>query len=88
MRKVSATAFTRQFAIIQHDVHKEAVAVTSHSRITGYFISPEDFAELETLRAKARKNLVVGRLPDETVAAIDQSHMDDRHLALNVLMQE
>ena|ERR1700681_4917040 len=88
MRSVSATTFTRNFAVIQHEVHREPVAVTSHSRVTGYFVSPEDFAEYEALRAKARKVWVVGQLPNETVEALEKSRMDERHAALNALMQD
>lgn len=88
MRSVSATAFARGFAEIQHEVHRETVAVTSHSRVTGYFLSPEDFAEFEALREKARKSLVVGNLPEATVEALKESRMDDRHAALNALMQD
>jgi hypothetical protein len=60
----------------------------SHSRVTGYFVSPEDFAEFESLRAKARRNLRVGELSDETVRALKETRMDKRHAALNRLMQE
>jgi hypothetical protein len=88
MRSVTATAFTRHFAKIQHEVHRGAVAVTSHRRVAGYFVSPKDFAEFEALREKARKSLVVGNLPDATVEALKQSRMDERHEALNALMQD
>lgn len=80
--------FARNFAEIQHEVHRETFAVTSHSRITGYFVSPEDFAEFEELRAKARKSLIVGQLQAETVQALHESRMDDRHSSLNDLMAE
>jgi hypothetical protein len=88
MRSMSATAFARNFAQIQHDVRSETVEVTSHSRVTGYFVSPEDYAEFASLRAKARRNLVVGRLPEETVKALKKTKMDKRHAALNALMQD
>ena len=88
MRTVTATAFARNFAEIQHEVHREAVAVTSHSRVTGYFVSPEDFAEYEALKAKARRSLIVGKLPKDTVDALKGAQMDERHNALNVLMQD
>lgn len=57
----------------------------SHSRVTGYFVSPEDFAEFESLRAKARRSLLVGNLPEETVK---KTKMDRRQAALNALMQD
>lgn len=79
MRSISATAFARNFAQIQHDVRSGPVEVVSHSRVTGYFVSPEDFAEFESLRAKARRNLRVGSLPDETVKALGETRMGNRH---------
>jgi hypothetical protein len=88
MRTVTATLFARSFAEIQHEVHRETFAVTSHSRVTGYFVSPEEYAEFEELRAKARKSLRVGSLPAETVRALEESRMDDRHASLNALMQD
>jgi hypothetical protein len=88
MRSMSATAFARNFAQIQHDVRTETVEVTSHSRVTGYFVSPEDFAEFESLRAKARRNLLVGNLPEETIKALKKTKMDKRHAALDALLQD
>jgi hypothetical protein len=88
MRSVSATVFARSFAEIQHEVRRETVAVTSHRPVIGYFISPEDFAEFEALREKARKSLVVCNLPSATVKALKEARMDDRHAPLNGLMQD
>jgi hypothetical protein len=88
MRSMSATEFARNFAQIQHDVRTGAVEVMSHSRVTGYFVSPEDFAEFEALRAKARRSLLAGNLPEETVKALKKTKMDKRHTMLNALMQD
>jgi ABC-type phosphate transport system auxiliary subunit len=46
------------------------------------------FAEFESLRAKARRSLLVGNLSDETVKALKKTKMDKRHAALNALMQD
>jgi hypothetical protein len=83
-----ATAFTRNLAEIQHEVHRDTVAVTSHNRITGYFLSPEEFAEFEDLRAKSRKSLVVGQLPAESVQGLENARMDPRHADLDPLMND
>lgn len=88
MRCVPATEFARNFARIQHEVHREAVAVTSHGRTTGYFVSPEEYAELEALRARARKILRVGELPEDTVRALRESRMEARHASLDALMDD
>lgn len=87
MRQYTATAFARNFASIQDVVHKEPVAVTSHGRTKGFFISPEEYAEFEQLRAKARKVIKTGELSDETVRAIRESTMDSRHDVLNDLVK-
>ena len=88
MRSIRATEFVRNFAQIQHDIRREAIAVTSHGRTTGVLISPEDFAEFESLRAKARQSLRVGELPDNAVQGLRETAMDPRHSPLNDLMDE
>ncbi|WP_204215746.1 type II toxin-antitoxin system Phd/YefM family antitoxin [Microvirga pudoricolor] len=88
MRSVRATDFVRNFAQIQHDIRREAIAVTSHGRTTGVLISPDDYAELESLRAKARQSLRVENLPDDVVRGLRETAMDRRHSSLNDLMDE
>lgn len=88
MRTMSASLFIRQFAQLQQEVRNGIVAVMSHKRVTGYFLSPEDYAEFEDLRAKARKVLHVGNLRNETVTALQTTRMDPRHAALDKLMQD
>jgi hypothetical protein len=48
----------------------------------------KDSTKFEAPRAKARKNLCMGNLPEETIKALKESKMDERHSALNVLMQD
>jgi hypothetical protein len=45
---------------------------------------------LEGLEAVSEiiRPLIVGNLPDATVEALKESRMDDRHAALNALMQD
>jgi hypothetical protein len=38
------------------------------------------------IREKTRKSFIFGSLPNETVEALRQSRMAERHSALNVLM--
>jgi hypothetical protein len=47
----------------------------------------KDFAEFKAPPAKERKNLRVGGLAEETIKALQESRMDERHAVLNVLMQ-
>ena len=48
----------------------------------------KDFTELEAPRAQVRKNLGVGNLLEETIKALEESRMDERHASLNELVQE
>jgi hypothetical protein len=88
MVRVTATAFIRNFARYQDEAHRHVVAVTSHEREIGYFLSPKDYAEYEELRAKARRNLRVGELPDSVLRAIRETTMDQKHQALDELMRD
>jgi prevent-host-death family protein len=87
VRSVSATEFARNFARIQYEVRRDVVAVTSHGRTTGYFVSPEEYQELSELRAKARKNLRIGELPDDVLEELRSTTMDAKHAHLNRLME-
>ncbi|HEY0442411.1 MAG TPA: type II toxin-antitoxin system Phd/YefM family antitoxin [Xanthobacteraceae bacterium] len=86
MPKVSATQFARQFARFQHEARRETVVVVSHDRPVGYFLSPEEFAEFEELRAKARRHLRAGALSEETIRAIRAARMAPEHAHLDALM--
>jgi hypothetical protein len=48
----------------------------------------KDSTEFEVPQVKARKNLRVGNLPEQTIKALGESRMNDRHTSLNKLMQE
>jgi hypothetical protein len=86
--RVSATEFARNIAKFQHSVHKEPVEVTNHGRTAGFFLSPEEFAEYKNLKAKARKVLLVGNLPDDKLKELQNTTMDERHAHLNALLDD
>ena len=50
MREVPATEFARNFGQYREIAQREPVAVTSHGRMTGYFISPVEFEECSASR--------------------------------------
>ena len=59
MREVPATEFTRDFGQYQEIAQREPVAVTSHGRATGYFVSVVEFEELQRLKAYSRRSRAV-----------------------------
>lgn len=86
--RITATEFARNFSRYQDEAREEPIEVTSHDRTTGYFVSPREYAELEELRAKARRILRVGDLPAEVLEAIQNSAMSNKHDHLNALMDQ
>lgn len=47
MREVPASEFARNFGRYRELAQREPIAVTSHGRTTGYFVSAEQFERLQ-----------------------------------------
>lgn len=88
MLKVTASDFARNFGRYRDAVQREPVAVTSHDRITGVMVSPQDFEEYQVLKQRATRAAWAHELPDETLSALEGARMDDRHSELDRLMDE
>lgn len=86
MTEVPATEFARHFSRYREAAQREAIAVRSHDRITGYFVSARDYEEYQRLKAMAPIALAVDELDAETLKGLAASRMDKRHDALNELM--
>lgn len=88
MVRVTATEFAKNFGRYRDEAQREPVVITSHGRTTGYFLSPQEFAELERLRAYQRRAYRIEELPGEVFEAIMDARMDPRHDHLNALLDE
>jgi PHD/YefM family antitoxin component YafN of YafNO toxin-antitoxin module len=88
MAKVTATEFAKNFGRYREMAQREPVAITSHGRTSGYFISPHEFAELERLRAHERRAYRIEDLPADAFEDVMKSRMDSRHDALNKLLED
>jgi prevent-host-death family protein len=86
MREVSATEFTRNFGQYRDIAQREPVAVTSHGRPTGYFISPVEFQELQRMKALERRSRSVADLTKGEIDEIAASRMSPEHEHLNALL--
>ena len=64
MTKVAATEFARNFGRYREEAQHEAVAVVTHNRVTGYFVSARDYDEYQRLKATAASALAVDELAD------------------------
>lgn len=68
---VNATTFARRFARYQDEaIREKVIVVTSHGRVVGGYLSADELAHYERLKARERKAHKVEDLPDRLVAAI------------------
>jgi PHD/YefM family antitoxin component YafN of YafNO toxin-antitoxin module len=88
MVRVTATEFAKNFGRYREEAQREPVAITSHGRTSGYFVSPYEYAELVRLRAFERHVHRIEDLPENVVKAISESIMDPKHEHLNALLDE
>ncbi|MEI9987686.1 MAG: hypothetical protein WDN69_33870 [Aliidongia sp.] len=82
---VPASEFTRNFGRYRMRAQREAIAVSSHGRITGYFVGPDEYEEFKRFR-DSRRSFATAELPEERVKAIAASRMDPRHAHLDALI--
>jgi len=82
---IPASEFTRNFGRYRMLAQREAVAVSSHGEITGYFVRPDEYEEFLRFKAQ-RRTFATAELSDEKAAAIAAVRMDPRHEHLNALL--
>ena len=82
---VSASEFTRNFGRYRMRAQRQAIAVSSHGQITGYFIGPDEYEEFKRFR-ESRRSFATTELSEEKIEAIRSSDMDSRHTDLDKLL--
>ena len=82
---VPASEFTRNFGRYRMQAQREAVAVSSHGHVTGYFVGPDDYEEFKRFRQQ-RHSFATAELSEDRIKAISESKMDARHDHLNALL--
>jgi len=88
MAAVSATEFAREFGRYKEEAQREPVAITTYGRVSGYFVSTHEYAELQRLRAMERRAYRLGELPRDLIEAIVTARMNPKHDDLNRLLTE
>ena len=88
MSAVTATEFANAFGRYKEEAQREPIAITSHGRVSGYFISAREFEELQRLRAFERRVHRINDLPAEIADAIEGSKMSSAHDHPNKLLDE
>lgn len=88
MIEVPAAEFARNFGRYKELAQREPVAVTSHGRTSGVFVSAADFADYQRLKAQATRAYHVTELSEDTVDRIAAPRMDPQHEHLNALLDD
>lgn len=86
MTEVAATEFARHFSRYKEAAQREPIAVRSHDRISGYFVSARDYEEYQRFKAMMPVAVAAEELDDDTLRALSEAAMDKRHAGLNALM--
>ena len=87
MRKVTAKDFARNFGRWREVVQYDTVAVTAHNRVTGFFISIQDYTEYSCLKALAPKERTIQELTEETIKALPHMKMGKESDRLHSLLE-
>ena len=88
MKQISASDFARNFGQYREEVQREPVAVTSHGRTSGYFVSAAAFEEYQKLKAMARQAYRVSELPKSFIDSLAATRMNPAHDHLNALLDD
>ncbi len=89
MLTTSASHFKRDFGEYQRKVRREPIEVVNHGAPTGYFVSPEEFAEYQRLRSAAsRRHILPADLSETRRAALRNTTIPAEFAAPEHLMHE
>ena len=84
-KTVPASEFTRNFGRYRMRAQREAVAVSSHGQITGYFVGVDEYQEFSQFQ-ESRRSFATTALSEDRVRAIGASRMDARHTHLDTIL--
>lgn len=83
---VPASEFARNFGRYRVEAQRKAVPVSSHGRIAGYFVAPDEYEEYERMKA-SRRTFATVDLDENKVRAVARSRMHPRHGHLDALLK-
>ncbi len=86
MAAVPASEFTRNFGRYRMQAQREAVAVSSHGHVTGYFVGPADYEAFRRFQERLPRSFATADLSEDEMQAIAASRMGPRHDHLDALL--
>jgi hypothetical protein len=88
MISVSATEFIKGFGRHSLLVQREAIAVTNHGHVAGYYISAHEYEELQKIKASMRHAYTINTMPEELYQEIIRSKVEPEFEHLNSLLDD
>lgn len=85
-KTIPASEFTRNFGQYRMRAQQSAVAVSSHGRITGYFVAPEEYEDFKRFR-ESRRSFATAELSPAKIEEVAATVMAPRHGHLNTLLK-
>lgn len=77
MITVSATEFSKNFGRYRDTVQREPIAVTSHGRVTGYFLSGVEYEALMREKAPISNDYMLPHLPQNVSAHVEEEESEE-----------
>lgn len=88
MIEVASTEFAKNFGLYKEIAQREPVAITSHGRTSGYFVSEHEYGEYTRLKALSRRAYHISELPEATMQAMATARMKPEHDKLDGLLHD
>lgn len=88
MLEIPATEFAKNFGRYKELAQREPIAITSHGRTSGYFVSEHEYAQYQRLKFRSRRVYHISELPEETIKAIASAKISSEHDHLNALLDD
>jgi hypothetical protein len=82
---VPMSEFTKNFDRYKMAAQREAVPVSSHGQVVGFFVAAHEYEELRRPKGM-RRSFATEDLSDEEFEALASSRMDPRHDHLNKIL--
>ena len=86
MIQVPSSEFSKNFGKYREAAIRGPVAVTAHARVTGYFVSAEEYEKYLEMKKRIPKAFAIEELSETTIQAIAKARMGTRHKHLDALM--
>jgi len=87
MIEVASAEFAKHFGRYKELAQRETVAITSHGRKSGYFLSEYEYAEYQKLKKLSRHAYHISELPEATLQAMKTAQMNPAHNHLDDLLK-